>query len=687
MKSDRFADLLIPPPKRKTTDCQRRAKTNPAAVAPVKTLVTYADREDRWWVVSAGAGTVSRWEVQAGPGSATVMGAGSDEWDEVDALAVVGPAGGERVIVGLRGRDGMLRWQAQTGQLLGEQTERREWPLWWASRGAPAAQPPVTAVELGGRSFVVTAMTDHSLRLSDTATGALAGRPWVGHTDPVWSMASAVLADGTPLVCSGGRDDLVRRWDARTGEEYGPPLLYRRPVALAMAALPDGRTVVCIGTAKGNVYRCDAATGERLGPAIPADGQPGSDGSTTKYRYARLACLSTAEGGLLLTSVGGDRTVQCWDLASGQHLATVDPGVPVWGFAAARMADGTPVVVVSNTGSLYRLDPLTGAPLGEPVVPYGEAVADVWPIHLDRERVVLAVWSGTGLRRFDAATGQPLGDPHRPTQFYGYGRAVAALPDQRTLLVVGGEDGITRLDVATGEVYEPGPDERPFTIWDVASLPLPDGRVMIVGAGHNWLVYRWDAATGEAIGEPLAGHEISVKSVVTTTCPDGTPMIISASEGGQILRWHAVTGKRIGQPLRGRMAMGGDLALLHPDDGRQVLILVSFDCPVQQWDPVTGRPAGPSFTPGDWALLIAADIDTHGVPTVVLDIVDKSYKTLRVEQWRLDTGTKVRELPTNLCALYRANGVPTMVLAHDDGSLTITPLPDPEHQQDPQPHA
>lgn len=50
-----------------------------AAVAPVKTLVTYADGDDRWWVVSAGAGTVSRWEVQAGPGSATVMGAGEKQ--------------------------------------------------------------------------------------------------------------------------------------------------------------------------------------------------------------------------------------------------------------------------------------------------------------------------------------------------------------------------------------------------------------------------------------------------------------------------------------------------------------------------------------------------------------------------------------------------------------------------------
>jgi hypothetical protein len=173
-----------------------------AAIAPVTTLVTYADGDQRWWVVSAGAGTVSRWEVQAGPESSTVMPTGSD--DKVDALVVAGPAGGERVIVGLTGRDGMWRWRAATGQLLGEQSERREWPLWWASRGG-SAPPPVTGVELAGRSFVVAAMTDHSLRLSDVAIGALVGKPWVGHSDPVWSVASAVLADGTPLVCSGGR--------------------------------------------------------------------------------------------------------------------------------------------------------------------------------------------------------------------------------------------------------------------------------------------------------------------------------------------------------------------------------------------------------------------------------------------------------------------------------------------------
>jgi WD40 repeat protein len=644
-----------------------------AAAGHVKAMVTHAGADQRWWVVSAGADTVCRWDVQAGPESVTVMRTGRDR---VSAVAVAGSAGGEPVVVGL-GIATMWRWQAATGQLLGEEPKVRPWPwpLWPTT--------PITAVDLGDRSLVVTGIGSHGLHGWDPATGAPVGDPWLGHTDVIWSVASAVLADGTPLVCSGGRDGYVRRWDARTGVEYGPPLQPRtRAQALAMASLPDGRTVVCIATSKGNVFRFDAGTGEFLGPKIPAGGPAADDESAADWRrHPRMACLATSDGGLLLTglTIGN---MHCWDLATGLHLAEFDPGCEVYGLAAARMADDTPVALVDNgSGSLYRLDP-TGAQLGEPVMPHRFTAPEVWPVQLDRQRVVLAVPSDTGVRRFDPGTGQALGDPHRPTGLLvGYhGHAVAALPDRRTLLVVPHEDGITRLDLATGWPCEPGPDEEPGTVWSVACLPLPDGRVLIAGAGHHADVYRWDAATGQAIGDPLEGHPISVKTVTTTTCPDGTPMIISASEGGQILRWHAVTGERIGAALLADMGMAGDLTMLHHKDGRQVLVCVPSEGAIRQWDPVTGQPAGPTIRPEGGGYLIATDIDSAGVPTVFLLILDENHDTRRAEQWRLDTGTRVRELPANLRAVYRTDGVLTAVLAHADGTLTVTTLPDQEHR-------
>lgn len=648
-------------------------------------VVADAAGGDRWWVVSAGAHSVCRWDVQAGPESGTTMRTGGQALGVVNAVAIAAPSGAEPVVVGLGIGVRLWRWHAITGELLGEQPFDALGPLEWA-RGV-GGRPPVTGVDLGDRSLVVNSLIDRSLQAWDPATGALVGEPWVGHTDSVWSLTAGVLADGTPLVCSGGRDGLVRRWDARTGAVYGPPLEgCGAAVGLAIAGLPDGRTVVCVASVKGNVHRYDAATGERLGRAVRANARSQADAPDNPYRQPLLACLPTAAGGLLLTSLRS-REVHCWDLASGQHLGVFDAGVEVRGLAAAQLPDASPVAVVDGgAGSLFWFDPLTGAQLGAPVAPHGYLAGQVWPVPLDTGRFVLVVPSRSGVRRFDAGTGQALGDPNRPVPLVdNNGHAVATLPDQRTLLVTADDFGITRLDLATSSLYEPGPDEQPDTIWDVATLPLPDGRVLIAGAGHGSRVYRWDAATGQAIGEPLVGHDISVKAITTTTCPDGTPMIISVAEGGQILRWHAVTGQLIGQPLWADMGMGGRLSVIHHQDGRQVLICVPIDKgSIQQWDPITGQPVGPTIAPNAQALLLATDIDTDGVPSVFLWIIGEgNSEFVRAEQWRLDTGTKVRELPANLRAVYRADGKPTMVLAHDDGSLTITALPTEDHQHDP----
>jgi hypothetical protein len=302
----------------------------------------------------------------------------------------------------------------------------------------------------------------------------------------------------------------------------------------------------------------------------------------------------------------------------------------------------------------------------------------VWPVTVPGGRTILVAERRGRARRFDAQTGEAIGDPGQPWRVSPFACTAATVRDGRTILVAAGEDGIARFDVVTGVAYPPAASEQPFTIWDVAAARLPGGRVIIAGAGHDWLVYRWDAATGEAIGEPLERHRRSVKAVTAAVAPDGAPMFISGCEDGTILCWDAATGALIGEPLRGAIDVVLDLAVAGLPDGRQLLTCVDTHA-LHCWDLATGEPLVAPAGIGRWGQLVAARADSQGTPTAIVwmpgEGKDKDAVE-RVEQWRLDTGTRMEiSLPVALRAVFDAGGRTWMVLGEPDGSLVIRPLP------------
>ncbi|PVH69315.1 HET-D [Cadophora sp. DSE1049] len=102
---------------------------------------------------------------------------------------------------------------------------------------------------------VVSGSTDETVRLWDTATGALQ-QTLKGHSD--WVRSVAFSPDGRQVV-SGSDDETVRLWDAATGA-LQQTLEGHIDAVLSVAFSPDGKQVVS-GSVDETVRLWDAATG------------------------------------------------------------------------------------------------------------------------------------------------------------------------------------------------------------------------------------------------------------------------------------------------------------------------------------------------------------------------------------------------------------------------------------------
>jgi WD40 repeat protein len=414
-------------------------------------------------------------------------------------------------------------------------------------------------------------------------------------------------------------------------------------------------------------------TGEVTGPLLRLGWQPRRPGRLFPGFMAAVA----GQGRGVVATCADFRSVHLWDLLTGEptgHVITLS--ARAYHMAAARLADGTPVIVIGDSdGYVRRFDALTGAAIGEPVIPHGWPAGQVLPVPVPGGRLILAVERQGRVRRFDARSGEPVGDPGRPWHAGCYGLAAAPLPDGRVILAAAGDDGISRQDVVSGTEYPAGDDEKDVTIWDIAMATPPGGPVIIAGAGHDWTVRRWDAGTGSAVGEPLTGHQLSVKAVTTARQAGGSPMFVTGCERGLVLCWDAATGERIGERLPGAMDDISDLAVVGLPDGRQLLIGLDLYS-LYRWDLDSRDMIGQPVRVGKWTHIVAAHVDSSGIPTAFLHIPgeDDDDHGARVEQWRLDTGTRLDPvLPATLRAVFDDGGVTWAVLGERDGSLQVRP--------------
>jgi len=512
-------------------------------------------------IISAGAdSTVRRWEAATGQpvGDPLTGHAGT-----VNAVAI-GRVGGQEMIVSAGADSTVRRWEAATGQPVGD-------PL----SGHAHAVYTVAIGRVGGREVIVSAGYDRSVRLWQAATGRPIVGPLRGHADSVNEVAIGRVG-GREVIVSAGYDGTVRVWEASTGAAVGMFTGHDGGVLGVAIGRVGGREVIVSAGDDGTVRLWQAKTGAPLGLLT---------GHVGAVYAVAVGWLGERE---VIVSAGYDRTVRVWDAGTGQPA-----GDPLTGHAGAvngvtigRVGAREVIVSASYDRTLRVWEPSAAQPGGDPPAGHRGTVLGVATGWLGGREVVASAGADGTVRVWDAATGQPAGDPLTGHTGAVNGLAIDRFDDQEVIVSAGAD--------RTVRVWDLGSRRRPrlLTGHTGAVLAVALGRVgdreMIVSAGADRAVRVWDAGTGQPADDPLTDHTGAVWAV-TFGRVGARNVIVSGGDDGTVRVWDAGTGQPSGAPLIGHAGAVNGLALGR-FGARGIIASAGEDGTVRVWDAATGHP-------------------------------------------------------------------------------------------------
>ncbi|KAJ6003746.1 WD40-repeat-containing domain protein [Penicillium canescens] len=348
---------------------------------------------------------------------------------------------------------------------------------------------------------------DHTVRLWDTATGALQ-QTLEGHSH--WVHSVAFSPDGR-LLASGSRDETVRLWDSTTGA-LKQTLEGHSFSVHSVAFSPDGR-LLASGSGDRTVRLWDTATGALQ--------------QTLEGYSSSVHSVAFSPDGQLLASGSDDRTVRLWDTGTGALQQTLE-GHSFSVHSVAFSPDGRLLASGSIDETVRLWDTATGA-LQQTLEGHSH---NVHSVAFSPDGRLLASGSiDETVRLWDTATGalQQTLEGHSDSV-----RSVAFSPDGR-LLASGSNDQTVRFwGTATGALQQTLEGHSDL----VCSVAFsPDGRLLASGSVDQ-TVRLWDTATG-APQQTLHGHSHRVHSVAFS--PDGR-LLASGSMDHTVRLWDTATG-------------------------------------------------------------------------------------------------------------------------------------------------
>ncbi|HZV07950.1 MAG TPA: protein kinase [Gemmataceae bacterium] len=485
-----------------------------------------------------------------------------------------------------------------------------------------------------------------------------------------WAWAVAFSPDGR-IALTGGKDNVARRWDARTGSSIGEPLRHRHPV-WALSFSPDGRTILT-GSGddtkhEGEARLWNAQSGEPLGPPLPhpdevhvavfsPDGKRFLTVCDEEVRVYKTEAFATGPKPARTLPLPRPFLVLPHPLPA-KRIEEIQPRL--W---AIFSPDSKYVLTGGEDGTARLWDAATGAARGEPLHHDGPVLSMAYSS--DGKTVVTGSYDGTA-RMWDAATCRQLG-PNLPhlgrvlaidIRFDGRFVATGSAIEDRDLgtgkrTVVGGEFRLWR--PATGKLFgEPmrlservfsvafrphggkllvGAKDRSarfYSVIDGTTLGKPldhEGTVANVAFSRNGRLALTASAGGDnsayarlwelAPGDPVTWSEIRFqtdlqKGRVPSFSPDGLRFM--AIDGTSASEHDVISGEPVGPMLKHRHTV---ITAAYCPDGRNILTIEkSFG--VRFWDRASGRQVGEQqFTAeifwhtfsadGKWSAILDAD--------------------------------------------------------------------------------
>jgi putative hemolysin len=235
-----------------------------------------------------------------------------------------------------------------------------------------------------------------------------------GHTDVVSSVCFS--PDGKRLA-SASRDQTVKVWDARTGQEQLTLQGHTAPV-LGVCFSPDGQRLASASEDK-TVKVWDAALGKEV--------------LTLKGHRGGVPGICFSPDGRRLASASWDRTVKVWDAQTGQELLTLK-GHTAAIYSVSFNPDGSRLASASYDRTVKVWDAETGQE-ERTLQGHTDVVSSVC-FSPDGKRLASASMDKT-VKVWDALTGQDLLTFHGHTSGV---RSVCFSPDGRRLASAGDTD-------------------------------------------------------------------------------------------------------------------------------------------------------------------------------------------------------------------------------------------------------
>jgi RNA polymerase sigma factor (sigma-70 family) len=357
------------------------------------------------------------------------------------------------------------------------------------------------------------------------------------------------------VVASGGSDQTVRLWEAKTGKEL--LRIKNAGQVLSIAFTPDGKQVASCSQPDNSVRLWDTITGKEV---------PSFRGHTTLVH-----AVAVSSDGKTLASGSWDHTVKLWDLTTGKEIRTLKTDSYV--FTLAFAPDGQ---TLASAGGNVR---------------GGASAISLWEVATGK---LLRTCSGHGGQVYALSFS---GDGKRLASAGGHPdlsiRLWETASGKQTDLIPGHQFDVRSLSFSPDGKLVAGGDNHRGIVWDAATgkrvsdFPecgirvafAPDSRTLVTADNGNNLRL-WDATTGKELLE-IAHHEHGVAAAVFS--PDDT--LVATSDRKTVRVWDAVTGKLL-QSLPGALESINQIAFA--PDGK-TLAAARADKKIVFWDPRTGK--------------------------------------------------------------------------------------------------